>query len=83
VSISSFSAFRKLIALHMFLVTMERGPKKWISLGQWWRTYGTRARGGTHSPLCGPAYRRSSTEFVTRKVEWRGARLLPRSGQPP
>jgi len=52
------------------------------SLDQWWRTYGTRARGGTHSPLCGHAHRRSSAEFVTRQVEVRGAWLLPRLRQP-
>ena len=49
------------------------------NLGQWWRIYGTRARGGTHSSLCGHAHCRSSTEFVTR--EGHRARLLPRSGQ--
>jgi len=54
-----------------------------IVLRQWWQTYGTRARGGTHSHLCGHAHRLSSTEFVIRKVKRRGARLLPRSGQPP
>ena len=36
------------------------------ALGQWWRTYGTRVRGGTHSSLCGHAHRRSSAEFITR-----------------
>jgi len=50
---------------------------------QWWRTYGTRATGCTHRPLCGHAHRRSSTEFVSRKIEGRGVRLLPKSGQPP
>jgi len=48
-----------------------------------WRTYGTRARSGTHSPLCGHTHRRSNTEFVTRKIAGNRARLLPRSGQPP
>jgi len=54
-----------------------------LGLGQWWRTYGTHARCGTRSPICGHAHRHSSTEFVTR--EGRGARLLPRlgGGQPP
>ena len=51
-------------------------------LYQWWRTYVTGARGGTHSPLCGHAQCRSSAEFVSRKVEGRWVRLLPRSGQP-
>jgi len=32
--------------------------------------------------LCGHVDRRSSTEFVIRKVKGRGARLLPRWGQP-
>jgi len=35
------------------------------------------------SPLCRHAHRCSSAEFVIRKVKGRGARLLPRSGQPP
>jgi len=39
-------------------------------------TYGTRTRGGTHSLLHGHAHRRSNTEFVTRKIEGRGARLI-------
>jgi len=34
------------------------------------------------SPLCGHVHRCSSTEFVTRKIEGHGDRLLPRSGQP-
>jgi len=42
-----------------------------------------RARGGTHSPLCGHAHLCSRIEFVTRKIEGRRVRLLPRSGQPP
>jgi len=45
-------------------------------LDQWWRTYGTRVRGGTHSPHCGHAHYRSSAELVIRKVEGREARLI-------
>jgi len=45
---------------------------KSAALDEWWRTYGTRARGGTHIPLCGNAHRCFSAEFVTRKVERRG-----------
>ena len=52
-------------------------------LAQRWRTYDTRARGGTHSLPCGHAHPRSSTELVMEKVEGRGIRLLPRSGQRP
>jgi len=52
-------------------------------LEQWWRTSDTRSRGGTRSPLCGHAHRRPSTEFIIRKIEARGSRLLPSSGQPP
>jgi len=37
------------------------------AIGQWWRTYGTRARGAADSPLCGHAHRRSSTELVTER----------------
>jgi len=47
---------------------------------QWWRTYGTRAGSGTHRSLCAHAHRFSSAEFVTRKVEGHGARLLPSRG---
>ena len=46
-------------------------------LEQWWRTYGTRARGGTQSPLCGHAHHHPSTVFITRKPQGRGAGLLP------
>ena len=53
------------------------------SLCKWWRTYGTRARGGTYSPLCWHMHCCSSTEFAIRNVGGRGARLLPRLGQPP
>jgi len=53
------------------------------TLYQWWRIYGTRARVGAHSPLCGHAHRRSSTKFVIRKAEGRGASLFPKSGQSP
>jgi len=42
-----------------------------------------RTRGGIRSPLCGHADRRSSTEFFTRNVEGRWARLLPKSEQSP
>jgi len=54
-----------------------------IRLEQWWRTCDTRARGGTHCRFCGHAHRRSSTEFFTRNVEGRWARLLPRLWQSP
>ena len=51
------------------------------ALGQWWRTYGTRARGGTHSPLCGHAHRRSSADLVRYQIgRGRRGQVAPKIG---
>jgi len=40
-----------------------------VELEQWWRTYGTCARGGTHSSLGGHVHRCYSADFIIRKIE--------------
>jgi len=50
-------------------------------LAQCWRTYGAHDRSATLSPPCGHAHPRFRVR--TRKVEGRGVRVLPRSGQRP